>query len=87
MRARFLLTSDSAPKQNSAPGHTPGHAAVTYDLDNLAIQSRKRILDMAATERFAIAGAYVNAPRLRLRGAQGRELRLRARRLIDRLFR
>jgi glyoxylase-like metal-dependent hydrolase (beta-lactamase superfamily II) len=37
--------------------------AVTYDLDrNLAIASRKRILDMAATERFAIAGAHVNAP-------------------------
>jgi len=38
-------------------------AAVTYDLDrNLAIASRKRILDMAATERFAIAGAHVNTP-------------------------
>jgi hypothetical protein len=38
-------------------------AAVTYDLDaDLAIKSRKRILDMAATERFAIAGAHVSAP-------------------------
>jgi glyoxylase-like metal-dependent hydrolase (beta-lactamase superfamily II) len=38
-------------------------AALAYDLDKpLAIQSRKRILDMAATERFAIAGAHVNAP-------------------------
>jgi glyoxylase-like metal-dependent hydrolase (beta-lactamase superfamily II) len=37
--------------------------ALTYDLDkNLAIQSRKRILDMAASERLAIAGAHVNAP-------------------------
>jgi len=26
------------------------------------VKSRKRILDMAATERFAIAGAHVNAP-------------------------
>jgi len=38
-------------------------AALTYDLDkDLAIRSRKRILDMAASERFAIAGAHVNAP-------------------------
>ena len=38
-------------------------AALTYDLDkDLAIQSRKRILDMAATEHVAIAGAHVNAP-------------------------
>jgi glyoxylase-like metal-dependent hydrolase (beta-lactamase superfamily II) len=38
-------------------------AALTYDLDkDLAIQSRKRILDMAATEHMAIAGAHVNAP-------------------------
>jgi glyoxylase-like metal-dependent hydrolase (beta-lactamase superfamily II) len=38
-------------------------AALAYDLDkNQAIQSRKRILDMAATERLAIAGAHVNAP-------------------------
>jgi len=38
-------------------------AAVTYDLDkDLAIKSRKRILDMASTERFAIAGAHVKAP-------------------------
>jgi hypothetical protein len=37
--------------------------ALTYDLDkNGAIQSRKRILDMAASERFAIAGAHINAP-------------------------
>jgi glyoxylase-like metal-dependent hydrolase (beta-lactamase superfamily II) len=37
--------------------------ALTYDLDkNLAIQSRKRILDMAAGEHLAIAGAHVNAP-------------------------
>jgi glyoxylase-like metal-dependent hydrolase (beta-lactamase superfamily II) len=40
-------------------------AAVTYDLDkDLAVKSRKRILDMAATDRFAIAGAHVNAPGL-----------------------
>ncbi len=38
-------------------------AALTYDLDkDQAIQSRKRILDIAATERLAIAGAHVNAP-------------------------
>lgn len=38
-------------------------AALTYDLDkNQAIRSRKRILDMAASERLAIAGAHVNAP-------------------------
>ncbi len=38
-------------------------AALTYDLDkDLAVKSRKRILDMAATERLAIAGAHVNAP-------------------------
>jgi glyoxylase-like metal-dependent hydrolase (beta-lactamase superfamily II) len=37
--------------------------AVTYDLDrNLAVKSRRRILDMAASERLAIAGAHVNAP-------------------------
>jgi glyoxylase-like metal-dependent hydrolase (beta-lactamase superfamily II) len=37
--------------------------ALTYDLDkDLATTSRKRILDMAATERLAIAGAHVNAP-------------------------
>jgi glyoxylase-like metal-dependent hydrolase (beta-lactamase superfamily II) len=37
--------------------------ALTYDLDtDLAIKSRKRILDMAATEHLAIAGAHVNAP-------------------------
>ncbi len=37
--------------------------ALTYDLDKeQAIRSRKRILDMAATERLAIAGAHVNAP-------------------------
>jgi glyoxylase-like metal-dependent hydrolase (beta-lactamase superfamily II) len=38
-------------------------AALTYDLDkDQAIQSRKRILDMAASEHLAIAGAHVNAP-------------------------
>jgi glyoxylase-like metal-dependent hydrolase (beta-lactamase superfamily II) len=38
-------------------------AALTYDLDkDQAISSRKRILDMAAAERFAIAGAHVDAP-------------------------
>jgi glyoxylase-like metal-dependent hydrolase (beta-lactamase superfamily II) len=38
-------------------------AALTYDLDkDRAIQSRKRILDMAASEHLAIAGAHVNAP-------------------------
>jgi hypothetical protein len=38
-------------------------AALAYDLDkDLAIKSRKRILDMAASERLAIAGAHVNAP-------------------------
>jgi glyoxylase-like metal-dependent hydrolase (beta-lactamase superfamily II) len=38
-------------------------AALTFDLDpNQAIASRKRILDMAASERLAIAGAHVNAP-------------------------
>jgi len=37
--------------------------ALTYDLDrNQAIRSRRRILDMAASERLAIAGAHVNAP-------------------------
>jgi glyoxylase-like metal-dependent hydrolase (beta-lactamase superfamily II) len=39
--------------------------AVVYDLDkNQAIASRKRILDMAASEQLAIAGAHVNAPGL-----------------------
>jgi len=38
-------------------------AAVTYDLDKAqAIASRKRILDVAASERLAIAGAHVDAP-------------------------
>ncbi len=38
-------------------------AGMIYDLDkDLAVRSRKRILDMAASERFAIAGAHVNAP-------------------------
>ncbi len=38
-------------------------AGMIYDLDkDKAVKSRKRILDMAATERFAIAGAHVNAP-------------------------
>jgi len=37
--------------------------ALTYDLDkDLAIKSRRRILDMAASERLAIAGAHVDAP-------------------------
>ena len=37
--------------------------ALTYDLDKeMAVKSRKRILDMAATDRLAIAGAHVNAP-------------------------
>jgi glyoxylase-like metal-dependent hydrolase (beta-lactamase superfamily II) len=37
--------------------------ALTYDLDkDRAIVSRKRILDMAASEHLAIAGAHVNAP-------------------------
>jgi glyoxylase-like metal-dependent hydrolase (beta-lactamase superfamily II) len=37
--------------------------ALTYDLDkDLAIKSRKRILDIAASEHLAIAGAHVNAP-------------------------
>jgi len=37
--------------------------AIAYDLDKeLARKSRKRILDMAAAERLAIAGAHVNAP-------------------------
>jgi glyoxylase-like metal-dependent hydrolase (beta-lactamase superfamily II) len=38
-------------------------AALTYDLDKeLAKRSRARILDMAASERMAIAGAHVAAP-------------------------
>jgi glyoxylase-like metal-dependent hydrolase (beta-lactamase superfamily II) len=38
-------------------------AALTYDLDaDMAVKSRKRILDMAASDRIAIAGAHVNAP-------------------------
>jgi len=38
-------------------------AALTYDLDpDMAVQSRRRILDMAAADRIAIAGAHVNAP-------------------------
>lgn len=38
-------------------------AALTYDLDkDRAIVSRRRILDMAASEGIAIAGAHVNAP-------------------------
>jgi len=37
--------------------------ALAYDLDkDQAIKSRKRILDMAVSERLAIAGAHVNAP-------------------------
>ena len=39
------------------------NAGMIYDLDkDLAVKSRKRILDMAASERLAIAGAHVNAP-------------------------
>lgn len=38
-------------------------AGTIYDLDkDQAVRSRKRILDMAASERLAIAGAHVNAP-------------------------
>ena len=38
-------------------------AGMIYDLDkDQAVRSRKRILDMAATEHLAIAGAHVNAP-------------------------
>ncbi len=38
-------------------------ASMIYDLDkHQAVKSRKRILDMAASERLAIAGAHVNAP-------------------------
>jgi glyoxylase-like metal-dependent hydrolase (beta-lactamase superfamily II) len=38
-------------------------AGMIYDLDkDQAVKSRKRILDMAATDRHAIAGAHVNAP-------------------------
>jgi hypothetical protein len=37
--------------------------AMTYDLDKaLAAQSRKRILEMAASDHVAIAGAHVSAP-------------------------
>ena len=53
-------------------------AALAYDLDkDQAIQSRKRILDMAASERFAMP-APTSMRRVLLRGAQGRDLRLRA---------
>jgi glyoxylase-like metal-dependent hydrolase (beta-lactamase superfamily II) len=39
--------------------------ALVYDIDkDQAIASRKRILDMAASERLAIAGAHVDAPGL-----------------------
>jgi glyoxylase-like metal-dependent hydrolase (beta-lactamase superfamily II) len=38
-------------------------AGMIYDLDkDQAVRSRKRILDMAASEHLAIAGAHVNAP-------------------------
>jgi glyoxylase-like metal-dependent hydrolase (beta-lactamase superfamily II) len=44
--------------QISHPG-TP----VTYDLDpDQACAARKRVLDMAATERMMVAGAHINAP-------------------------
>lgn len=36
---------------------------LTYDLDpDMACKARKRILDMAASERLMVAGAHVNAP-------------------------
>jgi glyoxylase-like metal-dependent hydrolase (beta-lactamase superfamily II) len=36
---------------------------LTYDLDpDRAVMARKRILDMAASERLMVAGAHVNAP-------------------------
>jgi hypothetical protein len=45
---------------------------VTNNLDkDLAIKSRQRILDMAATERFAIAEAHSKAPRLGYVGRKG----------------
>jgi glyoxylase-like metal-dependent hydrolase (beta-lactamase superfamily II) len=38
-------------------------AGMIYDLDkDQAVKSRKRILDMAASERLAVAGAHVDAP-------------------------
>jgi len=55
-----------------------GRGAGLRSRQGSGIQSRKRILDMAASERFAIAGAHVNAPGFWLRGAQGREFCLRA---------
>jgi glyoxylase-like metal-dependent hydrolase (beta-lactamase superfamily II) len=37
--------------------------ALTYDLDpEMARRSRRRMLDMVAAERIAVAGAHVNAP-------------------------
>jgi glyoxylase-like metal-dependent hydrolase (beta-lactamase superfamily II) len=37
--------------------------AMTYDLDpEMARRSRRRILDMVAADRIAVAGAHVNAP-------------------------
>jgi glyoxylase-like metal-dependent hydrolase (beta-lactamase superfamily II) len=37
--------------------------AMTYDLDpDMARRSRRRILDMVAADRIAVAGAHVNAP-------------------------
>ena len=40
-------------------------AALTYDLDKeMAQQSRRRILDMAAAEGLTIAGAHIDAPGL-----------------------
>lgn len=36
---------------------------LTYDLDpHRAVEARKRVLDMAASERLMVAGAHVNAP-------------------------
>ena len=61
-RALFDLLSERYPRLSAIQISHPD-AALAYDLDkDQAIQSRKRILDMAATERFAIAGAHVNAP-------------------------
>jgi len=38
-------------------------AALSYDLDpEKACQARRRILDIAATDRVFVAGAHINAP-------------------------
>ena len=58
---RFMALGDVAHLSAIQISHPD--AALTYDLDkDQAIRSRKRILDMAATDRIAIAGAHVNAP-------------------------